>query len=411
MTNSPAVKTNARMTVVDALRGFALAGIVIVHMAEHYAGAPIPQDAVERMMPGLADQITSAFIQIFLRGKFFALFSFLFGLSFFIQMDKAEQRGQHFGTRFLWRLILLLAIGWIHHLFYRGDILTIYAMIGLVLIPFYRARNGVLLFLSALIFLGAARFIVFGITHSTSIFFDDLMDLESPVVTAYYETLKSGSLMDVFTSNAWSGQLMKADFQIGVFGRGYLTFAFFLLGLWCGRIRFFRDFRDRIEETGYLMWASLGLFLLGIVLTGLFFAQLGPEPKMDTWTAMFGLTGYDLGNLGMTGLILGGFLILYRKSRPHRFLAAFAPYGRMALTNYVMQSLIGTFIFYGWGLGMISDVPISLSALSAVPLIALQMLFSRWWLRSFHYGPLEWVWRSLTFGQMIPFRRTEVTPV
>ena len=333
MTNPPAEKTNARMTVVDALRGFALAGIVIVHMAEHYAGAPIPQDAVERMMPGIADQITTGFIQIFLRGKFFALFSFLFGLSFFIQMDKAEQRGERFETRFLWRLILLLAIGWIHHLFYRGDILTIYAMIGLVLIPFYRARNGVLLFLSGLIFLGAARFIVFGITHSTSLFFEDLMNLESPLVIGYYETLKSGSLLDVFATNAWSGQLMKTDFQIGVFGRGYLTFAFFLLGLWCGRIRFFRDFWDRIKETRTLMWSSVGLFFVGIVLTGLFFAQLGPEPKMDTWTAMFGLTGYDLSNLGMTGIILAGFLMLYRRSRSQKFLAAFAPYGRMALTK------------------------------------------------------------------------------
>lgn len=394
------------MTIVDALRGFALAGIVLVHMAEQYAGAPLPGEAMAKMSPGLADQIYNGFIQLFLTGKFFALFSFLFGLSFFIQMDRAAQRGQAFEVRFLWRLILLLGIGYLHHLFYRGDILTIYAILGLLLIPFYRLSNRNILIFAAILFLGLGRYVVFATTHSTSIFFEDLLDFESAVVLDYYQTLIGGSLIEVFQTNAWSGHVMKADFQIGVFGRAYLTFGFFLLGLWVGRIRYFRDFMNLFKVTRRLLWISLGLFFLGIIGAGFFFFQLGPEPDMSSWTAMFGLTAYDLSNLGMTGIILAGFVLLFRKPRFERVLQAFAPYGRMALSNYVLQSLVGTFIFYGWGLGYLTEIRMIYTLLMALLLVALQMLWSQWWLKRYYYGPLEWLWRSLTFWRRFPLRRS-----
>ena len=132
------MKTSQRLLSVDALRGFSLAGIVIVHMVENFIGGPPPAEAMAAVNQGWPDSVVDGFIFLFLRGKFFALFSFLFGLSFFIQMEKGAQKGSGFEGRFLWRLILLLLIGIVHHMFYRGDILTIYALLGIVLIPFYR---------------------------------------------------------------------------------------------------------------------------------------------------------------------------------------------------------------------------------------------------------------------------------
>lgn len=394
-----------RMTIVDALRGFALAGIVIVHMTEQYVGGPIPEAASSQLYSGIADSITIGLVQLFLRGKFFALFSFLFGLSFFIQMSKADSAGRRFEGRFLWRLLILLALGYLHHLFYRGDILTIYAILGVFLIPFYRVSNKVLWIISGLLFLGLARYILFATTHSTSLFMENVTDPNAPWIASYFETIKNGSFWDVARSNAWSGHIMKADFQLNTFGRGYLTFAFFLLGLWVGRTSYFQNFREKLSTTKRLLWISLGVFVLSIIAGFGIFATMGPNPDMESWTTMFGLTAYDLNNLGMTGLILGLFVLAYRKSKISRWLESFAPYGRMALTNYVVQSIIGTFFFYGWGLGYLAEIGVFYSALIALAIIFVQMKFSSWWLKRYHYGPLEWIWRSLTFGKTFPFRR------
>lgn len=132
---------SSRIQIIDALRGFALAGILICHMVEQYIGAGAPMSHYEAVSAGIADQVIDGLLGIFLRGKFIALFSFLFGLSFFIQMDNGTKKGVAYGGRFLWRLILLLVIGYAHSLFYRGDILTIYAMLGIFLIPFYKMDN------------------------------------------------------------------------------------------------------------------------------------------------------------------------------------------------------------------------------------------------------------------------------
>lgn len=394
-----------RITIIDALRGFSLAGIVVVHMVENYVGAPTPEGAMEAARVGLPDYIVDGFIFIFLRGKFFALFSFLFGLSFFIQMDSAHNKGQDFRLRFLWRLVLLFAIGYVHHLFYRGDILTIYAVLGLFLIPFYRVPTKYILAICGLLFLGLGRYVVFAIHGADNLFMQGEFSPNSPEIAAYFETIKNGSIWEVFKSNGTDGQLMKMDFQLGIFSRGYLTFGFFLLGLIVGRMEFFKHFLEERKLTLKVMWWSLGIFVVSIGLTALIFAPMGPNITFNNWRAMLGLSAVDLNNIGMTGIILAGFVLLYRKLKAGKFLSGFAPYGRMALTNYVTQSIIGTFILYGWGLGYLGEVRNIYTFLFAILLIAVQMLASRWWLKRFYYGPLEWLWRSLTHTRIYPLLR------
>ena len=198
---------------------------------------------------------------------------------------------------------------------------------------------------------------------------------------------------------------MKLDFQIGVFGRGYLTFGFFLMGLWMGRIGFFRNYEDYRPKVWLVFWVSLAVFLVAAVLMGLLFFQLGPEVTFDNWTAMLALSAMDLSNLGMTVLIVCSFVLLYSHSRMSKFLNSFTAYGRMALTNYVVQTLIGTFIFYGWGLGYLVSIPNTYVFLMALLVIGLQMFLSQRWLQHFYYGPLEWIWRSLTFFKPYPIKR------
>lgn len=401
---------NQRIQIIDALRGFALAGIAICHMVENYIGAMAPPSFYEGVSIGIPDQIVDAFIGIFLRGKFIALFSFLFGLSFFIQMDNGHKKGVSFGGRFLWRLVLLLLIGYVHSLFYRGDILTIYALLGIFLIPFYKINTKWALGIALLLFLGLGRYIAFYFTQGDHLFLDvpDMSDPNAPRVLDYYDTLKNGSLLDVFKTNAVEGHLDKMNFQYGVFGRGYFTFAFFLIGLFVGRNGFFKRFREDKKMTKKVLIGSGIGFVVALGITAGAFASLGPDAGFNNWTAMIGLSGMDLANFSITLFYIALFVVLYRKSKPERLLQKFAPYGRMALTNYVLQSIIGTFLLFGWGLGYLGEIRNAYTFLIALALIAFQMWYSAYWLKHFYYGPLEWLWRSLTFFKRYPMRRKKV---
>ena len=152
-------QNNKRLVLVDAIRGFALAGVCLVHMTEQYLGGPTPEGFMEGIN-GIPDMVVDGLIAFFIRGKFFALFSLLFGLSFSIQMASAAARGQDFSWRFLWRAVLLFGIGYVHQLFYRGDILTIYALLTPFLIPFHKLNNRWLLGVAAICFLSSILFIV-----------------------------------------------------------------------------------------------------------------------------------------------------------------------------------------------------------------------------------------------------------
>lgn len=405
MHSSPSPSGKKRIEIIDALRGISLAGIVIVHVVENYIAAPTPEGALDATHPGIIDYVVEGFIMFFLRGKFFALFSFLFGLSFFIQMDSGHKKGQDFRWRFLWRLVLLFGIGYIHHMFYRGDILTIYALLGIFLVPFHKVKAPWVLGVAAVLLLGIGRYAVFFFTGGDNLFMTGGLDPNSPEIATYFELLKTGSLTEVMQSNATDGQAMKMDFQFGIFSRGYLTFAFFLLGLYAGRIKFFENFRENWPLMRDVLYGSLVLFAAGIVLTIACFSQLGPAVTFYSWLAMFGLTGLDLVNVAMTFMLIALFVYLYGKIKGERWLRKFAPYGRTALTNYVLQSILGTFIFFGWGLGYVASIPSRYSFLLALIVILLQMLISRWWLARFYYGPLEWLWRSLTHMKRYPLKR------
>lgn len=398
-----------RIQSVDALRGFSLAGIVIVHMVENYIGAPPPAEALAAANQGIVDSIVEGFIFLFIRGKFFALFSFLFGLSFFIQMEKGSLQGARFEGRFLWRLILLLIIGAVHHLFYRGDILTIYALLGILLIPFYKLNTRLVSATVVLLFLGLGRFIIFTFFGSDSLFSGINMDPTNPELINYFNIIKSGTLDQVFLSNTTEGHLMKLDFQLGVFGRGYLTFGFFLLGLLAGRLQIFQKFREHRTRVLNAFFWSLALFLVSMVVMALLFMSLNPggqgQPDFNSWHAMFALTAYDLSNIFMTLMLIFAFLLIYLKIKGERFLVKFAPYGRMALTNYFFQTVIGTAILYGWGLGYLGELRNIYTFLIGLVIVVLQMVFSKWWLLNYKYGPLEWIWRSLTYFKAFPFKK------
>ena len=211
--------------------------------------------------------------------------------------------------------------------------------------------------------------------------------------------------MEVFATNAIDGNIDKAEYQLGVFGRGYFTFAFFLVSLVVGRSGFFKRFREEeklIKKV--LLYATIAFVLSFCIMAG-GFASMGQNFEMKSWNAMIGFVGMDLVNAAMTIIYIALFTMWFKKVKGERFLIKFTPYGRMALTNYVFQSIVFTFILFGWGLGLIGELRQLYTFLIALVFIALQMWLSKVWLNYFKYGPLEWLWRSLTFLKVFPFRK------
>lgn len=403
--------TRQRIEVIDAFRGFALTGIVLVHFLEQFVAGPGPEALTAAAHATILDQVIAGLTGFLIRGKFFALFSLLFGLSFFLQMDRAQQRGQAYTARFAWRLTILLAIGLLHSLFYRGDILTLYAVLGFLLIPCHRLPNVWLLGLAAFFLLGGGRFVLFALHRDAPLFVAEVNDPNSPANQAYWQAIATGSLGEVFWQNLTFGLLSKAEFQFNIFGRGYLTLGFFLLGTWLGRIHFFVDLAEKKSLLWRGFWYALALTLLMVPALIVIFQALGgadgPDMNTDRWLAMLGLSCFDLLNLGLTALILLGFLLIYRREAGERVLRKLAPYGRTALSNYVFQSLIGTFLLFGWGLGYLGQWNNSILLLIAVAVLIVQARTSRWWLRNFPFGPLEWLWRSLTYWRWQSFRHSD----
>lgn len=403
-----------RIVSVDAIRGFALIGIVATHMVEQYMGSPPPPSRPQfGIVSPVLDGVAMGLVQLLAVGKFFTMFSLLFGLSFFIQMDRAGRRGVPFAGRFAWRLVVLFLLGMGHHLLYRGDILSVYALLGLLLIPFYRLSDRTLLLTALVLLVGAHRLALAGagLLIGSPI---PLMSFDNQQIEQYYQAIKSGWLPTLFAVNLRDGIWLKMEFQFSWFGRGYQTMALFLLGLYVGRHGWHEQMASLRRWIRRLTFGGLGLALVSAAIVVTTFV-LGGAPRQNidipTWQKVVAGTGYDWFNLGMAALLMGAFLLMYHSRRLHGVLSRLSPVGQTALTTYVGQSVLGTFLLYGHGLNWSGEIGAATALALAFAIFAVQLTLATVWLRYFRFGPLEWVWRSATFGRLQPFRLKAPAPL
>jgi uncharacterized protein len=387
-----------RIESIDALRGFALSGIVFSHMIEQFIAGATSTEIHEVMRSSPVDTLIEQVVRELIQGKFFALFSILFGLSFSIQSENALtlQSDGKFVVQYIWKLVILFAIGLFHHLMYSGDILTIYAVFALFLLPFYKISSKWILLASLFFLLGAGRFATFAILGNEEF----LPPHQIPDFhEKYLAALTSGTLGDVWQLNL-PRMIDKFNYQLGVIGRAYLTVGYFLLGLWTGREHRYAKLESRIPVK-LIVCCVAGIGLLYLIHNHLFETIGGRDAPLGSWDAMLALTSLDLYNTLLTILIALVFLLVF--SRYSGFLSFFAPYGRMALTNYLTQTLLGVFILYHWGLGYIGKLTNTETVIIAGVVIVLQVLISKFWMARFYFGPLEWLWRSLTQIRFLKF--------
>ncbi len=398
-----------RIKTVDALRGFALFGILLVHAAEWFAAGPLPSFVFQSHSQGIANNIVQMIVGIFFSGKFYTFFSFLFGLSFALMLTRNTGSDRSFYLRFAWRLVILGLIGFLHHLQWRGDILSIYAMLGFFMLPFSRLPQKVVLTAGVLLVLNTPIRIIN--------LYDFFMPKPAPPKTeqkkqappeqeaeTLYKELTEGSYWEVMASN-YRGFKTKMDFQFSS-GRIYVTLGFFLLGLYAGRRRVFQHlteersyFRKLTRLTGF---GVLGLTAVGILLMVLF----GSAQQPPKWAELAFWFLMDTQSAALTIFYIAGLTLLFQRASWQKIVSPLASVGKMALTSYILQTVFGTLIFMGYGLGLLGEIDVWQAALLAFPIFILQILFSRWWLSRFRYGPFEWLWRSLTYGQAQPMTRS-----
>ena len=389
MTYTPSLKPNTRIDVADILRGIAIGGIVLIHFIEQLNFYLFPESSSE-LMAKVNECVwdTTFFL---LAGKMYAIFSMLFGLSLFIQHDNQAQQGVDFRPRFLWRMVLLMLFGLFDLLFYNGDILTVYAVCGVLVLPFVRASNRVLVAATILFALQPIEiaYIVMGLFDESTI---SLNLGSSELFKAILPAQAEGSWLDVAVKGIEKGFLVNYTWAIE-HGRATQTIFLFLLGIFIGRKRLFYDEGNNIAIWKRILVVSLCAFAVLFPLYKVVPDMVDIASVKKSLDVMLNMWK----NLAMMLIYVSSVVLLYYRTSARNILIKIAPYGKMSLTNYLTQSIIGGFVFYNWGLGMYRYSGHASSLLLGVLCVALQYIFCRWWLSRHSHGPFEALWRKLTW--------------
>jgi uncharacterized protein len=378
-----------RLDVIDCLRGFAIVSIMLLHNIEHFDLYFRP-DGLPAWMAAIDKLIWDSLFFLF-SGKSYAIFAMLFGVTFFIQLDKRAQRGEAFRLRFAWRMFLLLLFGLVNSLFYQGDILSYYAVLGLCLIPVARAGNKTVFALAVLCLLQPWEWMSF-----ISALGDPGAKLANPASWTYFglsETyLKGDSMLATWIGNITNGKIAAVRWSWEN-GRMFQIVALFMLGMLAGRQGLFVA-----SEAARRFWKRT-LFAAALCFMPLFWARstmasLVPAEALrrplETIVASWSNVSFML-------VLVSGFVLLFQGGLFTRALRIFGPLGRMSLTSYVVQSMIGSTLYYGYGFALYKVTGASLCLAIGIALAVLQGLFSAWWLRHHKQGPLEALWHRATW--------------
>lgn len=397
------LKPQNRIATIDVLRGFALVGILYAHIIIWYTGAALPAEVYTKYT-GFFDGIAMGIFGGLVFGKFFSVFSFLFGLSFYLHFRKSKERS-NFPAVYIWRLLLLFLIGIVHHIIWRGDILAIYAVLGLLLILFRKMPPRFLLIISLVLIINLPTHIydLFTAENSTA-------EIGLPMgeeAEAYYALVKNADFSTVLEEN-WNSWPAKITYQLQS-GRLLMTFGFFLLGFYAGCTGLFTHIKRNLSKF-YLWNKASGRISFFLLLTGwgFYLAEIVTLPEIDIvpeykWILAF---LFDIYNACLTIFYITGIVILYRTKFFKRILQPLGFMGRMALTNYLLQTVFGLLIFYRFGLELFDKTSPGFNMLIMVFIFYLQLYFSKWWLAHYSQGPVEWLWRSLTYFEFSRIKNT-----
>ncbi|PKA81994.1 uncharacterized protein ATE92_0117 [Ulvibacter sp. MAR_2010_11] len=389
--NNPILPKN-RIEFLDALRGVALLGIILANMVSYSLFLYLADHQLNNIGLSRLDKILDFLELMLIEGKFYTIFSILFGIGFSIIIERSRSKNQNFIRFFLWRMTLLALMGVIHAIFFwHNDILLFYACCGMLLIPMSGLSGRTILFIAIIMFL-----VPLGIKLTFGTTGDLFLQIQNQLFEKYgftesnrVDVWTNGSWIDILQLNLsmWFGQF---EYVIG-HGMIYKIFGSFLIGYLFGR----RKLHERLVELKPdLKKIALWGVLIGLVLNFIYASNFYTESWKLSLSETFGILPLSLGYIALTA-------IFWQSDQFKKGMSLFVPVGRMALTNYIFQSVICTLIFYNTGLALGAEYGPSRYLLLGLIIYACQVIMSKVWLAKFQYGPLEWLWRSLTYGKIL----------
>lgn len=393
------IRPKERYIILDALRGLALFGICLANFPEFSLYSFLKSDVAAGMPTAGIDRVIRYLQYIFIDGKFYTLFSLLFGIGFAILISNAIRKQADGFRVFYRRMGILLVIGFLHLMFiWSGDILVLYALIGLFLPLFRNVSNRGLLVTSAVLLL-----LPVGVDASTALWG---IDLSAPVVRIQqyfcgkygitdanfaYWLRDADAYADVFKFLVQGAFVRMQEFIDG--NRVFKVMGLFLLGFYMGRNRLYA----RLDEHKQLLKR---VFVYGLAIglpVSVFYARSALNDYPYSLVGHSVLYAVSVFPLGLA--YVAGFCLWYLRRKEEKVFRLLAAPGRMALTNYIGQSVWGMVIFYGIGLGWGAGMGLLYVVLIATGVYFMEIVFSCFWLHYCRFGPLEWIWRMLTYGK------------
>ena len=382
------INKNSRIEVVDALRGFAVMAIILVHNLEHFIFPVYPTDSpnwLNILDQGIFNGIFSLFA-----GKAYAIFALLFGFTFYIQTNNQRKRGKDFGYRFLWRLILLVGFATLNAAFFpAGDVLLLFVVTGPILFFTRNWSNKAIIITSVIFLLQPIEWY-----HYIANLINPTHRLPNLKVGEMYaevaEYIKGGNFWDFILGNITLGQKASLLWAINA-GRFFQTAGLFLLGFYIGKKQLFVS-----SEKNLHFWVKI------LIVSAIAFAPLYTlkDLIMDNTPIIRQTAGtaFDMWQkLAFTLVLVASFILLYQNKKFHNRVNNLCFYGRMSLTNYIAQSIIGAIIYFPFGLYFAPYCGYTVSLLIGFFTFLLQVKFCKWWLSKHKQGPLELIWHKWTW--------------
>lgn len=380
--------TTQRIDVADVLRGFSIIAIGLLHSIEHFNF--YYRAKAESPWMQFADSATWDSLFFAFGGKAYAIFALLFGFSFFIQDNNALKKGIDFRGRFMWRLLLLLLIAQLNAALFTAEVLVLYALVGFVLPLFARSSNRTVFIVATILLLQPMEWgrMIYAIMNPD---FIAPPSLDSQFWGACYKAQADGSFWAIVKANLYEGQIASLAWAFEN-ARFFQTPAIFLYGMLIGRLSLLTKTKENLRFWLKILIIAIITFLILNGTAGMLKgyienkAILKPLSLIITSLAKFSFMGV---------LVSMVILIYYNFERMTRLMNHFIVMGRMSLSNYIIQSAIGSALFYNWGLGL--KLGSFYSVLLGVVMLFVQYAISKWWMSRHKQGPFEWLWKKFTW--------------
>lgn len=383
------LEKHTRVDVADALRGLAVMGIIVLHSIEHFNFYSYPDTATQSAWLNFSDKAIWDGLFFMFGGKAYAVFALLFGFSFFVQDNNRRVRGNDFRLRFCWRLVLLFIIGNFNAAFFTGEVLVLYSLMGFIL-PLTCWMKDKWVFLLGCVLLIQPLPLYYVIRACADSSFVTPSIPSDSFWQATFEMQSHGTFLETLRVNLWEGQLASLAWAWDN-ARVFQTAALFLFGMLIGRRGLF--LQENIKFWNKVLCGALVAFF---PLYGL--GNMLPDFIADkSVLAPLSLIITSLSKFSFMLVLVSGVIFAFYRTNLRGLMMKITPYGKMSLTNYITQSIIGSFLFYNWGLGLHTHWGITASCLAGIGLFVLQLAFCRWWMKRHTHGPLEYLWKRATW--------------